>query len=140
MQTICRSLDSVPEPLASLLRLRHSVIVSTTNIAIIYVHLTPYLSEKAENLRDLHLALKALTMLQTPQPQSEFAPYLIQEPVIGELLKYLLIFAQIWASVSLSPEVNKSWVDKITFALRFEAILFSSVSISKVDWKRARPR
>ena len=121
MQTICRSLDWVSEPLASLLRSRHSVIVSTTNIAIIYAHLTPYVSEKAENLRELHLALKALNKLQAPQPQpqSEFAAYQVEleEPGIAELLKYLVIFAQIWASVSLSPEVNKSWIDKITFAL-----------------------
>jgi hypothetical protein len=117
MQTICRSLDWVPEPLASLLRLRHSVIVSATNIAIIYAHLTPYVSEKAENLRELHLAIKALNKLQAPQPQSEFAGYQVEEPGIEELLKYLGIFAKIWASVSLSPEVNKPWIDKITFAL-----------------------
>lgn len=94
------------------------MIVSTTHIAIIYAHLTPYVSEKAENLRELHLALKALNKLQAPQPQSEFAAYQVEEPGIAELLKYLVIFAQIWASVSLSPsEVNKSWIDKITFAL-----------------------
>ena len=76
-----------------------------------------HVSEKAENLRELHLALKALNKLQAPQPQSEFVAYQVEEPGIGELLKYLVIFAQIWASVSLSPEVNKSWIDRITFAL-----------------------
>ena len=64
------------------------------------------MSEKAENLTELHLALKALNKLQAPQPQSESAAYQVEEPGIGELLKDLGIFAQIWASVSLlAPEV-----------------------------------
>ena len=102
--------------------------------------LQPYVSEKAENLKVLYLAIKALNKLQAPQPPFEFADYQLEEPGIEGLFKYLGIFAKIWASVSLSPEVNKPWIDKITFCIRFEAILFSSVSISKVDWKRARTR
>ena len=97
------------------------------NMTIIYAHLTPYVSEKAKDLRELHLALQALNKLQAPQPQSEFAAYKIEEPAIAELLKYLVIFTQIWASVSLSPEVNNSWIDKITFTRALGSKRYCSV-------------
>ncbi|EGN94756.1 hypothetical protein SERLA73DRAFT_187809 [Serpula lacrymans var. lacrymans S7.3] len=70
--------------------------------------------KKAENFRDLQLTLAALKKLEAPHLQSQLSNYQPEEPNINLMLERLVVFAEIWSSVSLIPEVNDHELGRTT--------------------------